>query len=147
MLPCSRLLNSEWLFSAFYFWCFKTQNTRTSNGLGSVKTCVGAAHRCTRKQYRWWRAIQVVDHTDLPSILLTQPCETRSCLEMSHGRTPCRDISTIRWRTMSGSGRPLTNTPPSWLTPPWPACTRQYSATTVGGMQKAVCVYVCETVI
>ena len=55
---------------------------------------------------------------------------------MSHGRTPLRMIflsffanhylltwcamSTIRCRTTSGRGRPLTNTPPSWLTPPWP---------------------------
>ena len=30
-------------------------------------------------------------------------------------------MSTIRCRTTSGRGRPLTNTPPSWLTPPWPA--------------------------
>jgi len=59
--------------------------------------------------------------TDRPSILLTHPCETRSCLEMSHGRTPWCAISTILWRTMSGSGRPLTKTPPSWFTPPWPA--------------------------
>ena len=29
-------------------------------------------------------------------------------------------MSTIRCRTTSGRGRPLTNTPPSWLTPPWP---------------------------
>jgi len=61
--------------------------------------------------------------TNRPSILLTHPCETRSCLDISHGRTPWCAISTILWRTMSGSGRPLTKTPPSWLTPPWPAHT------------------------
>jgi hypothetical protein len=53
-------------------------------------------------------------------ILETHPCETRSWREMSHGRTPLCAISTIRWRTMSGSGLPLTKTPPSWFTPPWP---------------------------
>ena len=58
--------------------------------------------------------------TDLPSILLTQPCDTRSCREMSQGLTPWWASSTIRCRTTSGKGRPLTNTPPSWLTPPWP---------------------------
>ena len=55
------------------------------------------------------------------SILETHPCETLSCLEMSHGLTPWCAMSTIRWRTTSGRGRPLTKTPPSWLTPPWPA--------------------------
>ena len=35
--------------------------------------------------------------------------------------TPWCAISTILCLTTSGSGRPLTKTPPSWLTPPWPA--------------------------
>ena len=39
---------------------------------------------------------------------------------MSHGRTPMWASSTIRRLTWSGRGRPLTNTPPSWLTPVWP---------------------------
>lgn len=39
---------------------------------------------------------------------------------MSQGRTPISANSTIRRLTMSGNGRPFTNTPPSWLTPAWP---------------------------
>lgn len=58
--------------------------------------------------------------THLPSILLTHPCDTRNCLEISQGRTPWCANSTIRLRTTSGNGRPFTNTPPNWLTPPWP---------------------------
>lgn len=57
----------------------------------------------------------------LPRILLTQPCETRSWREMSHGRMPCCANSTIRCLTRSGRGLPLTKTPPSWLMPPWPS--------------------------
>lgn len=56
----------------------------------------------------------------LPSILLTQPWLTRSCREISHGRTPWWASSTILWRTTSGRGRPFTKTPPSWFTPPCP---------------------------
>lgn len=44
---------------------------------------------------------------------------------MSHGRTPINANSTILLRTQSGSGRPLTNTPPNWLTPAWPAINNQ----------------------
>jgi len=62
----------------------------------------------------------MVKNTDLERILLTHPCETRNCLEMSQGRTPLWASSTILWRTTSGSGLPFTNTPPSWFTPPWP---------------------------
>ena len=54
----------------------------------------------------------------LESILETQPWLTLSCLEMSHGRTPLCASSTILCLTMSGSGRPLTKTPPNWFTPP-----------------------------
>lgn len=61
----------------------------------------------------------------LPSILLTHPWLTRSWREMSQGRTPWWASSTIRCRTTSGRGLPLTNTPPSWFTPPCP--TRQKS--------------------
>lgn len=57
----------------------------------------------------------------LPRILLTQPWLTRSCLEMSQGRTPWWASSTIRCLTTSGRGLPFTNTPPSWFTPPCPA--------------------------
>jgi len=39
---------------------------------------------------------------------------------MSHGRVPLWASSTIRCLTRSGNGRPFTNTPPSWFTPPWP---------------------------
>ena len=42
---------------------------------------------------------------------------------MSQGLTPMRASSTILLLTYSGRGRPLTNTPPSWLTPAWPAIT------------------------
>ncbi len=56
----------------------------------------------------------------LERIFDTHPCDTLSCLEMSHGLTPLWASSTILWRTTSGKGRPLTNTPPSWFTPPWP---------------------------
>ena len=59
-------------------------------------------------------------NTNLPRILLTQPCETRSCLLISHGRTPLCESSTILRRMGSGSGLPLTKTPPSWFTPPCP---------------------------
>lgn len=58
--------------------------------------------------------------THLDSIFDTHPCDTRSCLLMSHGRTPLCASSTIRCRTTSGKGLPFTNTPPNWLTPPWP---------------------------
>ena len=39
---------------------------------------------------------------------------------MSQGRTPSWASSTILLLTLSGRGRPLTKTPPSWLTPVWP---------------------------
>lgn len=42
-----------------------------------------------------------------------------NCLEISHGLVPCWAISTIWARMVSGSGLPLTKTPPSWLTPVW----------------------------
>lgn len=48
------------------------------------------------------------------------PCDTNNCRDMSQGLTPINASSTIRLRTQSGSGRPLTNTPPNWLTPAWP---------------------------
>lgn len=52
--------------------------------------------------------------------MLTHPWLTLSCREMSQGRTPWWAMSTMRCRITSGSGRPLTNIPPSWLRPPWP---------------------------
>lgn len=39
---------------------------------------------------------------------------------MTHGRTPAAAISTIFRRMWFGSGRPFINTPPNWLTRPWP---------------------------
>ncbi len=39
---------------------------------------------------------------------------------MSQGRAPEWANSTIFCRVESGSGRPLTYTPPSWFTPLWP---------------------------
>lgn len=53
-------------------------------------------------------------------ILETHPWDTRSCRLMTHGRTPAAAISTILSRMWFGSGRPLMNTPPNWLTRPWP---------------------------
>lgn len=66
----------------------------------------------------------------LPRILLTQPWLTRSCREMSQGLTPWWASSTMRCLTTSGRGRPFTNTPPSWFTPPCPAGERQEKNTT-----------------
>lgn len=60
----------------------------------------------------------------LPSILETHPLETWSILEMSQGRAPEWASSTIFCLVESGKGRPLTNTPPSWFTPLWPAHSR-----------------------
>lgn len=54
-------------------------------------------------------------------ILDTQPCETRSCLEMTHGLMPWWAISTILCRMWLGRGLPLMKTPPSWFTRPWPS--------------------------
>ena len=45
------------------------------------------------------------------------PCDTNSCRDISHGRTPIKANSTILRLTQSGSGLPFTNTPPNWLTP------------------------------
>ena len=56
-----------------------------------------------------------------PRILDTQPLETCRMRLMSHGRAPLWASSTIRCRVESGSGRPFTNTPPSWFTPLCPA--------------------------
>lgn len=47
------------------------------------------------------------------SILETQPCDTLSCLDMTHGLTPAAAISTIFNRMWFGRGRPFMNTPPS----------------------------------
>lgn len=44
----------------------------------------------------------------LPKILLTQPFDTWRMREMSQGRAPLFESSTILSRTWSGSGRPLT---------------------------------------
>lgn len=59
----------------------------------------------------WWQS--EIGHFD-------SPCETNSWRDISHGRTPINANSTIRRRTQSGSGLPLTNTPPNWFTPAWP---------------------------
>ena len=53
-------------------------------------------------------------------ILFFTTFKTYKYLEMSQGRTPIRASSTIRRRIMSGSGRPFTNTPPSWFIPACP---------------------------
>lgn len=54
-------------------------------------------------------------------IFETQPWETRSCLEITQGRTPAAAISTIFRRIWLGRGRPLIKTPPSWFIRPCPA--------------------------
>lgn len=54
-------------------------------------------------------------------ILDTQPWETRSCLEMTHGLMPWWAISTILCRMWLGRGLPFMKTPPSWFTRPWPS--------------------------
>lgn len=56
----------------------------------------------------------------LHKIFDTQPWDTRNWREMTQGRIPWWAISTILWRMWLGSGLPLMNTPPSWLTRPWP---------------------------
>lgn len=72
----------------------------------------------------------------LPRILLTHPWLTRSWREMSQGRTPWWASSTIRCLTTSGRGLPLTNTPPSWFTPPCPARQRKGSEQDQGWMKE-----------
>lgn len=59
-------------------------------------------------------------------ILLTQPWDTLSCLEMTQGRTPAAAISTIFSLIWLGKGLPFINTPPNWLTRPWPETNKQY---------------------
>lgn len=56
----------------------------------------------------------------LHRILDTQPCDTRSWREITHGRIPWWAISTILCRIWLGKGRPFMKTPPSWFTRPWP---------------------------
>jgi len=56
----------------------------------------------------WWANRQTDRQTDRQTCMI---------LEMSQGRAPHWAISTMRWRVLSGSGRPLTNVPPSWFTP------------------------------
>lgn len=46
-------------------------------------------------------------------IFETQPWDTLSCLEITHGLMPAAAISTIFRRIWFGKGRPLMNTPPS----------------------------------
>ena len=53
-------------------------------------------------------------------IFETHPWLTLSCLLITHGLTPAAAISMILRRMWLGRGRPLMNTPPSWLTLPWP---------------------------
>lgn len=60
----------------------------------------------------------------LPRIFETHPFETCRILEISQGRAPEWASSMIFWRVESGNGRPLTYTPPSWLTPLWPEINR-----------------------
>jgi len=68
-----------------------------------------------KSQFRW------MEWTHLPRILETHPLETWRMRLMSHGRAPEWASSTIFCLVESGKGRPLTNTPPSWFTPLWPA--------------------------
>ena len=66
---------------------------------------------------------QAISH--LLSIFETQPCETLSCLEMTHGLTPAAAISMILSLMWLGRGRPLMKTPPNWLTRPCPVGRKQ----------------------
>ena len=76
----------------------------------------------------------------LERIFETHPCDTLSCLAMSLGLTPFWASSTIRALTISGRGLPLTYTPPSWLTPPWPVKEKHiYKNTTLVCKALAVC--------
>lgn len=52
---------------------------------------------------------------------ITYPLETWRILLISQGLAPPWASSTIFCRVVSGSGRPLTNTPPNWFTPVCPA--------------------------
>lgn len=64
--------------------------------------------------------------------------------EMSHGLAPECANSTIFCRVLSGNGRPLTYTPPSWLIPLWPAAEHPnivlaptwWSSSVAGGQQE-----------
>lgn len=53
---------------------------------------------------------------------------TCSILEMSQGRAPLWASSTIFCLVESGSGLPLTNTPPSWFTPLWPTWRQKHQS-------------------
>ena len=68
-------------------------------------------------------------------ILDTQPWLTRSCREITQGRTPAAAISMIFSLTWLGKGRPLMKTPPSWLTRPWP-CKNKYNTLISNEMQE-----------
>ena len=63
----------------------------------------------------------------LPRILDTQPLETWRILLISQGLAPECASSMIFCRVESGSGRPLTYTPPNWFTPLWPEINGQLS--------------------
>lgn len=62
----------------------------------------------------------VINSTHLPKILLTHPFDTCNMRDISHGRAPEWASSTIFCRVESGSGRPPTKQPPSWLIPECP---------------------------
>lgn len=110
------------------------QNARGCPVSRSVRPCILLSNLSAQTMSRWETeailCLSIVFKTKLsefkatylPSILETHPWETRSCLEISHGLTPCLDKSTIWFRTKSGNGLPLTKWPPNWLTPgpPWP---------------------------
>jgi hypothetical protein len=50
---------------------------------------------------------------NLVNILLTQPWDTFNFLDISQGRIPFCDKSTINFLISFGNGRPFTNDPPS----------------------------------
>lgn len=84
-------------------WCyfFFNGSVFAISPLGGLKDVIKFIHR------------YLVNLTYLDKILETQPWLTRNCRDISHGRTPLWASSTIRCRTTSGRGRPLTKTPPS----------------------------------
>ncbi len=103
------------------YLCFTPTNGSRSNWSGFIEAC----------QYFWNTACKTMLVNWLIKLkikskfIVNIPCDTNNCRDMSQGLTPINANSTILLRTQSGSGRPLTNTPPNWLTPAWPAINNQ----------------------
>lgn len=110
-----------------------------------VVECFRFRNICNRSKFNWATINSLIDLTTrsyLPKILLTHPLETCKILEISHGRAPECASSTIFCLVESGSGRPPTKTPPSWLTPLCPFILTSFFE--VIGIFVCVCV-ICAT--